>query len=485
MLTYQDFEKVRDRENEKVLFISRAINAHKASADYILAETADEYDKQKNSFITQFAKKWYENEDTRDIVLCNNLFHRLNTQRCTYSLGNGISFSNDKNEGQKIKEKLGAKIDDVLYIGAYNALIHKVSYFFFNVGKVHNFKMREFVALRDEDTDEIRAGIRFWQIDQDKPCFAVLYEEDGYTKYKGKSGFTDMVMTEEKKPYIVHTATTEALGTKVVGTENYGKLPIVAMYGSRLEQSTLVGMKRKLDALDLIQSGFADNVANIQQIYWIIDNAGGMKSKDLRKFRDDLMNDKVATINSIADGVKITPYQNAVPTAAHENCIKDLKASIYEDFGALDVHTISASATNDHIDAAYQPMDENADDFEYQIIGLVRNLLAFAGVDEEDAAPLFQRNRVSNQKETTDMVLSASQYLDDEAVLSHLPFISVDEKDEILNRKAEMDMERFGAEEETEEDVDTTEEEADMDNKYLTEFSDDIMAKLENLLSEG
>lgn len=480
MLTYQDFEKVRDKEKEKVLFIAKAINAHRASADYVFAGTADEYDKQKNTFITQFVKKWYEHEDTRDIVLCNNLFHRLNTQRCTYSLGNGISFAGDKGEGEAIKDKLGAKIDDVLYLGAYNALIHKVSYFFYNVGKVQNFTMREFVALKDEDTDEIRAGVRFWQVDKDKPCFAVLYEEDGYTKYKGKSGFTDLIEIEPKKPYIVHTSTTEALGKQVVGGENYGKLPIVEMYGSRLEQSTLVGMKRKLDALDLIQSGFADNVANVQQIYWIIDNAGGMKDKDLRKFRDDLMNNKVATANTIADGVKITPYQNAIPTAAHESCIKDLKASIYEDFGALDVHTISASATNDHIDAAYQPMDENADDFEYQVIGLVRRLLYFAGVDEEDATPLFVRNRISNQRETTDMVLSASQYLDDEAVLSHLPFISVDEKDEILNRKAEMDMERFGEEE----DLDTTEEEADMDNKYLTEFSDDIMSKLEGLLTE-
>ena len=144
------------------------------------------------------------------------------------------------------------------------------------------------------------------------------------------------------------------------------------------------------------------------------------------------------------------------------------------------MHTIAAGATNDHIDAAYQPMDENADDFEYQVIGLVRNLLYFAGVSEEDSTPLFKRNRVSNQKETSDMVLSASQFLDDEAVLSHLPFVTVDEKNEILERKAELDMERFGEEEE----MDTSEEEADMDNKYLTEFSDDIMKQLEALLSE-
>lgn len=454
MLTYQDFEEVRDNEKEKRQFIASAINAHKGSADYKLAETADAYNKQKNTFIMNFAKRWYKKEENKDIAICNNLFNRLNTQRCTYSLGNGISFSSeDKKEAEEIKKKLGARIDDVIYIGAFNALIHKISYFFFNVDRVENFTMREFVALRDEETDEIRAGIRFWQIDQDKPCFAVLYEEDGYTKYKGKNGFTDLIEVEPKRAYVLHTKTTDAFGKRVVGEENYGKLPIVAMYGSRLEQSTLAGMKRKLDALDLILSGFADNVANVQQIYWIIDNAGGMKDKDLRKFRDDLMENKVATANTIADGVKITPYQNAIPTAAHENCIKEIKSSIYEDFGALDVHTIAAGATNDHIDAAYQPMDENADDFEYQIIGVVRKLLAFAGVDEEKATPLFKRNRVSNQKETTEMVLSASQYLDDDAILSHLPFITVDEKNEILMRKAESDMKRFTVEETTEEEV--------------------------------
>lgn len=443
MLTYQDFEKVRDNEKEKRLFIAKAINAYKMSTDYLIAEDADLYDRQKNKFITGFVKRWYDEKENRGTVLASNLFHRLNTQRCAYSLGNGITFSGEKEEATEIKSKLGAKFDDVLYIGAYNALIHKVSYFFYNLDKVVNFTMREFFVLKDEETDEPRVGIRFWQIDKDKPCFAVLYEEDGYTKYKGDTGFSDLVEAESKRAYIIRKSSTQAFGEKIVGEENYGRLPIVEMYGSRLEQSTLIGMRQKIDAIDLIQSGFADNVANIQQIYWIIDNAGGMKDKDFAKFRNDLMKNKVATVNTIADGVKITPYQNAIPTAAHENCLKELRSSLYEDFGALDVHTIAAGATNDHIDAAYQPMDENADDFEYQIIGAVRKLLSFAGVEEEKATPIFNRNRVSNQKETTDMVLAASQYLDEEAILMHLPFITVDERAEIIKRKAEIDMKRL------------------------------------------
>ena len=435
MLTYQDFEAIRENEGNKTIFIEKAIRDYRTSDDYITAGTADEYNRQQNSFIIDFVNKWYESEE-KGIAVCNNLFNRLNTQRCTYSLGNGISF-----EDETTKEKLGADIDDVLFIGAYNALIHKKSYFFFNVDRVVNFTMREFLPLVDEETNEIRAGIRFWQIDSDKPCYAVLYEEDGYTKYKGKNGYIDFEPITEKQSYIKRIEKSEAFGEKEIGSENYGKLPIVAMYGTRLEQSTLVGMKRNIDALDLIKSGFADNVANVQQIYWIIDNAGGMNDKDKKKFKDDIMYNKVATVNSLADGVKVTPHQNAIPTDAHEKCIKELRSSIYEDFGALDVHTIAAGATNDHIDAAYQPMDENADDFEYQVIGLVRKLLSFTGI--EDATPIFKRNRVSNQKETTEMVLLAAPYLDDETIVKHLPFISVDELETIKNNKADIDITRL------------------------------------------
>ena len=58
------------------------------------------------------------------------------------------------------------------------------------------------------------------------------------------------------------------------------------------------------------------------------------------------------------------------------------------------------------------------------------------GIDDN---PVFTRNRISNQKEQTDMVLSAAEYLDTETILSKLPFVTVDEVSEVLARKdAEM-----------------------------------------------
>jgi len=110
----------------------------------------------------------------------------------------------------------------------------------------------------------------------------------------------------------------------------------------------------------------------------------------------------------------------------------------------LDVHTIAAGATNDHVDAAYQPMDEEADDFEYQVIKAVRGILSIIGVDD---VPIFNRNRLSNRMEQTQMVMMAANYLDDETVVRKLPFITPDEVDGILARRDRQDQEAFEDEE--------------------------------------
>ena len=85
-------------------------------------------------------------------------------------------------------------------------------------------------------------------------------------------------------------------------------------------------------------------------------------------------------------------------------------------------------------------MDENADDFEYQIIECVQQILALVGIED---TPIFKRNRISNQKEQTEMVISSSDYLDEETVLQKLPFITPDEVQKILLRRDSEDKDRM------------------------------------------
>ena len=452
MYTYQDFIK----ETDRITAISTAISKHLSGELYETAKIADEYDHQRNKTITEYVRTIFtssgipvEDFTASNNKLCSNFFRRLNTQRCVYLLGNGVSFTNHKEEvigedGVKVtkdltKESLGDRFDtDIKKIG-YKALIHGVCFGFWNVDRLHVFPVTEFVPLWDEDTGALRAGIRFWRIDKNKPAIVVLYEESGYTKYKSKSNVGyDLEEIEPTRPYKITVSITEEDGEEIVGEENYGSLPIVPMWGSDLHQSTLVGMREKIDSFDLIRSGFANDLTDCAQIYWILENCGGMSPADLERFRDRLKVSHIAVADTDNSGV--TPYTQDIPYAARKEYLNEIRNGIYEDFGALDVHTVAAGATNDHIDAAYQPMDEEADNFEYQVIEFVEQVLKLAGIED---TPVFKRNRISNQKEQTDMVLSVAEYLDDETILNKLPFITVDEVSSILARKDVQDAERF------------------------------------------
>lgn len=455
MYTYQDFEK----DGKGLQAITNAITHHLNSDIYKTAKSADEYDHQRNETILNYVKTIFtltgtpvEDFTASNNKLCSNFFHRLNTQRCTYLLGNGVSFSDHKEERvgedgvavtiDTTKEALGNRIDTDLKNTGYYALIHGLSFGYWNVDRLHVFLITEFVPLWDEETGALRAGIRFWRIDPNKPMIAVLYEEDGYTKYKSKEAVgMDLEEIVPKKPYKIVVNTSDEDGEEVIGEENYGSIPIVPMWGSRLKQSTLVGMKEKIDSFDLIRSGFANDLTDCAQIYWILENCHGMTDKELARFRDRLKINHIAVADTVNS--KATPYTQDVPYGARTSYLSEIRSGIYEDFGGLDVHTVAAGATNDHIDAAYQPMDEEADDFEYQVTEFIQQILKLIGIED---TPVFKRNRISNENEQTQMVLSAADYLDAETILQKLPFITVDEVAAILARKDKESADTFAQE---------------------------------------
>lgn len=466
IITFQEFEK---HESDRAKWLGQAIAQYKRSDEYKLAEEADLYEKQLNTKIMNYVKQIYDITGVKHVDFTNpnnkiasNFFHRLVTERVSYSLGNGISFANrtidhDKEMNTVIhdptKDTLGDKFDDVTYRVAYNAVKHGVCYCFDNDTDYTIFPMTEFLPFRDEITGKIRAGARFWCLEWGKrPVVVDLYEEDGYSRYvtaEKKYGLGALELNEQKRPYKVTVQISEADGEEVVGVENYSSIPIAYMYGNRNKQSALIGLKASIDAYDMIQSGFANDLSECAQMYWIIDNAAGMNEDDITRLRDRMLLQHIVTAD--VENSKITPYAQDVPFNSREACLNRIKESMYTDFGALDITKISSGAavTATEIRAAYQNMDEEADDFEYQVNEFVQQILALHGLEDY---PVFDRNRISNEKEETEMIMLAANYLDDETILKKLPFITVDEIDKILANKGKADNEAFGTKDEEEEE---------------------------------
>ena len=461
IITFQEFEK---HEQDRAKWLGTAIAQYMRSDEYKLALEADLYEKQQNTRIKEVDRLIYDmtGKAKKDFTKINNqipsnFFHRLITQRVSYSLGNGISFASKKRELQAdssvevsdpTKDALGTDFDDIAYRTGYNAVKHGVCYCFYNDGEYYVFPMTEFLPFLDEETGKIRAGVRFWSLEwRKRPIVVDLYEEDGYSRYvtaEKKYGLGALELREDKRAYKETVNTTEADGEEVVGGDNYlvgetPTIPIAIMYGNKNHQSALVGMKPNIDAYDMIHSGYANDLSECAQVYWIINNAQGMNDKDLTRFRDRLLLQHIAVTDS---ETPITPYTQEIPYNSREACLNRIRDCIYADFGALDVKNISANAvTATQIRAAYQSVDEEADDFEYQVNEFVQQILALIGI--EDDYPVIDRNRISNEKEETEMIMLAANYLDDRTIVSKLPFVSVDEVDGILANKTANDQSSF------------------------------------------
>ena len=446
MYTYNDLLACAS-ERERRDFIHTAVNAHRASPLYLTAMQADEYYHLNNPTIMRYQKlihtlagralpdQWSPNNK-----IPSNWYFYFTVQAVGHLLSNGVYFGKDDT-----KARLGGDVDRKLVTLATEAKNGGVSFGFWNYDHIDMFTIREFVPLYDEYDGALKSGIRFWQIDASKPARFVLYEPDGYTEYI-KEPDDDIRESAPKRAYRQIIRTSDADGVQIFNGENYAGFPIVPFYNV-LKQSDIVGNRHVIDAYDLMASGLVNNVDEGNFIYWVLKNCDGMNEADDERFIADLRKHHFAHANG-DDGAGVESHVVETPFEAHGAALDRLERQLYTNFMAVDVRSISAgNTTATEIRAAYEPLNAKTDLFEYRVLDFIAGILALAGIDDTAS---FKRSQVVNQLEETEMVLSAAEWLDEETVLRKLPWVTVDEVDEILLRRAEEEAKRFDAETNTE-----------------------------------
>lgn len=415
MLTYQDLVNVGENESNRMDFVMNIIHQHKVSDDYKIGAIAEEYYKKRNVTLVKFQKmlttltggrvvdKWSPNHK-----VVSGFFKRFVTQQNQYSLGNGISWGDNPFADDKQKARFDS---DVKQAGLY-ALIGGVSFGFWNLDHLDVFKITEFAPLYDEENGALRAGVRFWQIDADKPLRATLYEEDGYTEYRWKDGKGEIL--QDKRKYIITVSQSDIDGTEIIDGENYPTFPIVPLWGNPEKQSELVGIREGIDVYDFIKNGFANDLDGAQ-LYWIIKGAGGMDDPDLAQFLDRL---RLVGAASPAEGQSVEAVTLDLPYDARDNLLTRLENDLYRDYMSLNLADIkSGSVVTAQIKAAYKPMDLKADDYEYMLGDFLDHILTLAGID---ATPTFTRSMLVNTTEEITAVLSAATMLPKDYVVQKI-----------------------------------------------------------------
>lgn len=439
--TYQDYLEVLETNSETQLiqFVLNAIHEHKRSEKYEIAVIADEYFRHLNRTILDYQKLLYTvtgkavpDNYSANYKLSSNFFFQFVTGLNQYLLSNGVSWGNPSTE-----KRVGKNFDKQLQYAGERALVGSVSFGFMNYDHLEVFGYTEFKPMYDEDNGALCAGIRFWQISNQKPLHAILYDSDGYMHFVWKDGVG--TIREPKTPYKITARKTDVGGVENFDGANYPTFPIVPFFGIN-KQSELVGRREQIDCYDLIKSGFANTVDEASLIYWTITGAAGMRDTDLVKFVE-----RIKTVHAAAmgEGQSAEAHSVEMPYASRETLLDRLRNDLYDDFMAADTRNVaSGSVVTAQIEATFHNLDLKANLYEFNVLDFIDGILKVLGIDDEAT---FTRSKIINQQEQVSVILSASDHLDDEYVTRKILDVlgDGDQADDVLKRRDAEDMARI------------------------------------------
>lgn len=369
--------------------------------------------------------------------IASNWYYIFTTQAVQYLLGNGVSFKNDDT-----LDKLGKGFEKTIQDLATNAKNSGVAFAYWNKDHIELFKYTEFAPIYDEKTGQLASGILF-RVYENELQRIVLYEPDGYTEYIKRKGDSIKIYAD-KRAYLLDTAQSINSGKIITGAENYSKLPIFQLWNIN-KQSDIVGNRETIDAYDLMISGLINNVSDGEFIYWVLKNCGGMDAVDDAKFIEQLKLTRVTHADG-DDGASVDAHKVDVEFEASETALNRLRNQLYTDFMALDVDKLSASnVTATQIKAAYEPINQKTDQFEYQVTEFITSLLDFLGIDD---TPTYTRSQMSNQAETVDIIVQGVSYLSSEYITKKILTLlgDADKAEEVLKQIETEGMQRLGVE---------------------------------------
>lgn len=462
--------KVADSDIDRAQFVRNCIEQHKNSDLYKIAKVADDYYRERNTTTMEYQRTY--TTVTGEIVpdnykaahrTCSNFFFVIVTQRVQYILANGCKWGKDETA-----DRVGKDFDSRLIEMGWNAHIGGVCFGFFNLDHLEVFPVQEFVPIYDEENGALASGVRFWQVEPNRPLRATHYEMDGYTNYlwgygEGEPiqpgwqpiGNGGKVYFQPKRPYIMQGTSTDADGVTIFAGKNYPTFPIIPMWSGPLKQSEILGLREKIDAYDFIVNGFEDDLDNAQ-LYWIIKGAGGMMDSDLEQFLDRL---KTVGAAAPADGQDVEAVEINIPYAARETLLDRIEKQIYRDAMIMNPDDIKSGATTaTQIRAAYERQNIIGDQFEGCVLDFLDGLMKVAGIDD---TATFTRSTIVNTQEEISTVISAGTYLSEDYITEKILNLlgDGDRYEEMIKERDAEGMERLNIAEPEQEQVEETDEE--------------------------
>ena len=211
---------------------------------------------------------------------------------------------------------------------------------------------------------------------------------------------------------------------------SFGEVPFIEFKNNRNMISDLSKYRDLIDIYDKVMSGYSNDLEDIQQLIYILENYGG---ENLKEFTDNLKRFKAIKTGTTEKGTRgdVRTLQIEIPVEARNSILDILKKQIYESGQALQQDTEDfGNASGVALKFFYRKLELKAGltqiEFEKGFNKLIRAILRYKKVAGWENVPITQtwtRNMISNDLENAQIAMDSKDIITDETIIKNHPWV--------------------------------------------------------------
>ena len=438
----------------------------KYGEDYYRSENTEIMNRKKLIYMENDEGEPIEMEDPykANNKLPSGFFKILVDQKISYLLGNNLTLETEDD----IEDDLPRDFQQKTKKAAKEASKKAIGWVQVYIDDDGNFSVKQIPAeqvipvYKPHNNDELEMVIRYYQVtvlNEDNEAVKItrveVWDEEEVTYYEESTedSLYHLIGPERMKQIHgrefpnpkKHFYKDVRYGDRLAETEgqHWGRVPFVPLYNNDEEDYDLQPVKRFIDAYDIVNSDFVNNLEDFQDIYWVLKGYGG---QNLNEFLQEVKRYKA--LKTSEDG-EARAETIDIPHEARKEAKRGLRRDIFRfGMGADPDQVGDGSVTNVVIKSRYANLDLKADQFETQvkefIYQIVELLNAYRETQGENPVELeginLDRSMIMNEKEMLEANKGQHGHVSEETRLSNHPWIDNPEaekekmREEIENR---------------------------------------------------
>ncbi len=214
-------------------------------------------------------------------------------------------------------------------------------------------------------------------------------------------------------------------GTNVI-THDMGYVPFIPFYNNGSRRGDLPMYKELIDQYDLVVSGYANDLQDIQEIIFVIRNYGG---EDLNTFLTDLKQYKAIKVDGDTAAGGVETMRIEIPVEARVKFLEILKRQIFISGQGVDPDPQNfGNASGVALKYLYSLLEIKAGLLETEFRAgfgqFLRLIFHYLGVAEDTkVTQTFIRNQIQNDLETAQIARDSAAIISQKSILLNHPWV--------------------------------------------------------------